>query len=148
MKARLISFSCFFVHNCSGAAGAVTPRFFLRQFQNCLSGIPVSNCPCQLIFPCCLLHLLSWVVCCWWRLVHHLENQNHDWCCGWRSSKQVAKYRMSQTSCHHNFENDVGRLNFWTCLGHPGLLGPLGQRALFGQFGPLWTTLGDFGQKI
>ena len=32
-------------------------------------------------------------------------------------------------SCQQNLQNNVGRLDFWTTLGHPGYLG---------EVGPLW----------
>ena len=37
--------------------------------------------------------------------------------------------RVSQKSCQQNLQGNVGRLDFWTTLGHPGYLG---------EVEPLW----------
>ena len=49
-------------------------------------------------------------------------------------------------------EGDVGRLDFWTILGHPGYLEPIRQIWViwgkFGQFGSFGATLDHLGPKI
>ena len=49
-------------------------------------------------------------------------------------------------------EDDGGRFDFWTTLGHPGYLEPIRQIWViwgkFGQFGSFGASLGHLGPKI
>ena len=44
-----------------------------------------------------------------------------------------------QKRWQQNFNGEIGRLDFWTNLGHPGYLGP---------FGSIWAILGRYNPKF